>query len=92
MGLQPTEDGVQVPGPPGGSFGSFAQQRSVVWPQASCVPVVQWQPTPGREGSVQTSCTLGAARPVDIPSAAKRLIAMPALPPRQGGATRSTPA
>jgi hypothetical protein len=81
-GLQSTEDGVQVPGPPEGPFGSLAQQRSVVSPQGSCVPVVQSQPTPGRDGSLQTSCTLGAARPDCRPSTANRLAAIPALPLR----------
>jgi hypothetical protein len=78
-GLQPTEDGMQVPGPPGGPFASLAQQRSVVSPQGSCVPVVQSQPTPGRDGSVQISCTPGAARPTSSPSAASRLAAIPAV-------------
>jgi hypothetical protein len=82
IGLQPTEDGVHVPGPPGGPFGSLAQQRRVVSPQGSCVPVVQSQPTPGRDGSVQTSCTLGAARPACNPSTANRLAAIPVLPVR----------
>ena len=42
---------------------SFAQQTSVVSPQGFCVPVVQAQPTPGREGSVQTgsAVAVGAA-------------------------------
>ena len=62
-GLQLTEDGVQVPGPPGGPLGSFAQQSNVLSPQGSWVPIVHVQPTPGRDGSVQTSCALAAARP-----------------------------
>src|SRR5215218_5713067 len=81
-GLQPTEDGVQVPGPPGGPFGSLAQQRSVLSSQGSCVPVLQSQPTPGRDGSVQTSRTLGTARPDCSPSTASRPAATPALPLR----------
>jgi len=57
----PTEEGVQVPGPPGAAPGA-AQQTSVVSPQGFCVPVVQAQPTPGRLGSVQTGKGVAVGR------------------------------
>jgi hypothetical protein len=59
---QPTDDGVHVPGAPGGEPAG-AQQTSVVSPHGFCVPVVQAQPTPGRLGSVHTgsAVAVGAA-------------------------------
>jgi hypothetical protein len=57
--LQPTDDGVQVPGAPRAALPSLAQQSNVVLPQASSVPVVQEQPTPGRAGSLQTGNGVG---------------------------------
>src|SRR5689334_19994837 len=62
-GLQPTDDGVQMPGAPGAALASLAQQRRVVSPHGFCVPVVQAQPTPGRDGSVQmgNAVAVGAA-------------------------------
>jgi hypothetical protein len=62
VGSQPTDDGVQTPGAPGAAPAS-AQQTSVVSPHGFWVPVEQVQPTPGRDGSVQTgsAVAVGAA-------------------------------
>src|SRR5918993_5364852 len=82
MGLQPTEDGVQVPGPPGGPLGSFAQQSNVLSPQGSWVPVVHAQPTPGRDGSVQTSCALAPGCSRCAPTIPNTVAARPTPPCR----------
>lgn len=76
-GLQPTDEGVHVPGLPGGPAGSFLQQTRVVSPQGFCVPVAQGQPAPGRAGSVQTGSGVGVGAwantvvPDPFPSARK---------------------
>jgi hypothetical protein len=68
-GSQPTDDGVQVPGAPGAAPAA-AQQSSVESPQGFSVPVVQAQPTPGRDGSVQTGKGVAVGAAVAVGGAA----------------------
>ena len=77
-GLHPTDDGVQVPGPPGAAP-AFAQQSSVLSPQGLFVPVVQAQPTPGREGSVQTGSGVGVGAEAVAVGAAAVAVGAPAV-------------